>query len=505
MEGKKRVRRKRPKIDFGFDSFKMPYHNYDRTVFAYGKKWYPFLVANEGRKTFLFRDYKLNQLNGKIIVAQKLKYYRYTTCESFTDLNKLIERIPKNERTLFEVILGEYPQKPHFDVDIDREKVDKMIEDDLFPEDIKTKIKETDSLEKLSNIVISTLLNNIERAFNEKNLTLVHDNIKIFTSSSKLRGKESYHIILMGYCHPNNLEAKAFYDEVTSDMDVWIKSFIDPKVYSPRQQFRILGNTKYQKNRFKRQLISFEWHRVTPEGNEEIINLNYTPFWTFSEREIKKQKLYLLLESLICQTTGCDYLPNWYVPRPTYVHEGDELTDKEVDLVMKKLKDLKLYFKKREVSGNMILLKRVRKSFCPICKREHEHENPYVIVVEGSIYWNCRRDQDIYGKRENQNMYVGTIEELGIDDLDIDNMIFEDVPGLDIPNLDEAPTDDEIKDDENKISEEDREEIRRTEEGNKELNVLSELEKMRKTQREKKRIQNERNRIKRLDKAILKK
>lgn len=488
----------------------MPYHNYDRTVFAYGKTWYPFLVANEGRKTFLFKDHKLNQLGGKIIVAQKLKYYRYTICESFTDLNRLIERIPKNDRTLFEVILGEYPQKPHFDIDIDQEKVDKMIEENLFPD----KIKESISLEKLSNIVVSTLLNNIERAFNEKNVTLIHDNIKIFTSSSKLKGKESYHVVLMGYCHPNNLEAKAFYDEVTSDMDLWIKSFIDPKVYSPRQQFRILGNTKYQKNRFKRQLVSFDWNRIIPnsEGKSEVISLNYTPFWIFSEKEIKKQKLYLLLESLVCQTTGCNYLPSWYVPRPTYVHEGDELTDKEVDLVMKKLKDLKLYFKKREVSGNMILLKRMRKSFCPICKRDHEHENPYVIVVEGSIYWNCRRNEEIYGKRENQNMYVGTIEELGLDDLDVDNIIFEDVPGLDTPNhissemyKDEAPTDDEIKDNENRISEGDKEEIRRIEEEKKELNVLSELERMRETQREKKRIQNEKNRIKRLDKAILKK
>ncbi len=48
--------------------------------------------------------------------------------------------------------------------------------------------------------------------------------------------------------------------------------------------------------------------------------------------------------------------------------------------------------------GNYIILKRLKPSYCQVCLRTHEHENPYLFVkpyLNGyQLYFNCRRNTE---------------------------------------------------------------------------------------------------------------
>lgn len=379
----------------------------------YGYRWVPFLVAKEGRTNYLFRSHPVSSLLNRLVIAQKLKFYRYTVVDSFTGLNKLIQDIPLNDRTLFEVILGEYAQKPHFDIDIDQSKIKDIFE--IYKEGkddgIEFKYEPTENMAELANMAITSLINAIRIVFKEKDIELdLNKNVKLYTSSSKVCMKESYHLIIMGYYHVSNIEAKAFYEECMQHIDPWIRLLIDNKVYSPRQQFRILGNSKYQTKRFKVVVPNY-----TLLSGEEF---TFLPFFDIDIKDLKKNKLYMLLESLVTQTTGCDALPYWYIPKPKYIHEGEELTEEDVKMALKKLRNMNMFFKKREVVDNMVVLDRIAPSMCPICKHIHDHDSPFIIIIDRKIYWNCRRDLEIYGKRENQNLFVGTLDEFKLDSMD---------------------------------------------------------------------------------------
>ena len=68
--------------------------------------------------------------------------------------------------------------------------------------------------------------------------------------SSHGSNKRSWHILINNKCHDGNKEARAFYQAVLVKVRVltngkYMQSeFIDPGVYSPRQQFRLIGSQK---------------------------------------------------------------------------------------------------------------------------------------------------------------------------------------------------------------------------------------------------------------------
>ena len=44
------------------------------------------------------------------------------------------------------------------------------------------------------------------------------------------------------------------------------------------------------------------------------------------------------------------------------------------------------------------MLKRNAKSYCPICNRDHQTENPYMFILGGKVYWDCRRSEGTAAK-----------------------------------------------------------------------------------------------------------
>ena len=161
--------------------------------------------------------------------------------------------------------------------------------------------------------------------------------------------------------------------------------FIDSSVYSPRQQFRIVGCQK--------------WNSGRPKLFNEVFTLNnvqYTHRYAENVSDPIIKELTILYESLLGFTNNCSYLPS-YIPPKRYTYVSESLTDLDDDTVNYCMHCLQEQmnpcpFIIREIQGNRICLKREAPSYCPIHNRIHENDHPYMFIKNGKIYWDCRRD-----------------------------------------------------------------------------------------------------------------
>jgi len=377
----------------------------------YGKKWYYGLKKSKEHeyKFNLLDEYKLNDVAKHLIVClepdklpgqyepartKKGKMYRYYTLfDSYLDFYTYMLKFPIEDRNFFEVILGDLPQKPHFDIDIDQKDViDGSIEDIgsiLYQSVIQY------SIEVLKDISVSI---NIET------------DILIYISHGK--DKRSYHIIINNKCHDGNEEAKAFYqtviDKITEAFNInnkeYVKyiKFIDNSVYSKKQQFRIMGCQKYSSNRPKRFLERFKYNNI--EYKHKYVE-------SFANDDLKK--LAILYESLITFVSGCSYIQSLVKPKIYHNYNNynnNYLDDVTINRCMKMLKE-KMDYCPFSISSiddekRTIYLKREAPSHCPICnKREpHESRDPLIYINKGRVYWNCLRHE-----KGIPNLYLGDL------------------------------------------------------------------------------------------------
>jgi hypothetical protein len=354
-----------------------------------GTKWYYRLKEKEVSGSIqrgLFNDNPRNTLTKSLIIGHttnssdvnKKEIRLYTVFKSYLEYGIYQMKLPQHERCFYEIILGESAQKPHFDIDMGKTEID-------------------------GSLVINNLVDCIIDVLREKGITIeVDKDIMLFTSHGA--GKQSYHIIVDNYCHANNIEARAFYDQVTDKMNPSYKNWIDQAVYSPTQQFRIVGSQKTGTTRVK--TLSKTW-----SYNGVIIEHKYPEKPDSPEHEFVMQ-----LESSIIGFTGnCKYLPP-FEPHPDRIknYADSEDLSKEDALDAIKLvaaagkitiEDSRFPYKIIGINGPIVMLKRTKPSRCRICQRVHQNENPYLLVVgdEKNVYFHCRRSP------ENKKLFLGKL------------------------------------------------------------------------------------------------
>ena len=361
----------------------------------FGQKWYRRLVKKEGKKTkALLEDYDRDSLKNKVVTCfvpdyQPLRRPDGTPSRIFTVFNDYIQlysyllKFNLEERSFFEIIFGNLAQKPHFDIDIAKEEVDKIYGETDFPQ-----------LLKLGEQLLEDLIESVEVIFEELGHHLsVSKDILIYSSHGK--SKISFHLVINHYCHSNNEDAKAFYDRVIANMTNPHKNFIDPSPYSRIQQFRIIGCQKWHSNRPKFFMEKFKYKGV------EYIHEYSEPFDNPS-----KKNLIIVYESLVSFTAGCIYLPIMTTEKSINLFENLEDLDleqikKALDLMYSTMKNCP--FQYESVTGSLIVLKRLKPSYCQICERVHQNENPMLILAGNSVYWNCRRNK-------NKKLFLGKID-----------------------------------------------------------------------------------------------
>lgn len=378
----------------------------------HNKRWYFRLVKKDKQRSrCLMDDYSINdiwkhlvicftpgQVNGKPLVNKDGKLTRiYAFFDTYIEYFEYIQKFKPDQWSFYEIFFGELPQKPHFDIDISAEEANSS-----YP---------TENINNIATQVMDALISSCCEILS---LNLNKD---ILIYSSHGAHKKSYHLIITNHCHDGNEEAKAFYEKVVKTVSIITNNkyveFIDPKVYSPRQQFRIIGSQKLESNRPKafNETFIFKGREYVHEYPEPIHNINL-------------KKLIVLYESLVGFTSGCTFLPSFVPPNVTPLYVGGvvgDLLDVDVNTAFKLTADkfintpfmiggiehkIKIFpFAIREIEGNRIFLKRIRSSLCPVCRKKlnHDTENSLIMVICGKIYWKCFRN-------DKEKIFIGYLE-----------------------------------------------------------------------------------------------
>ena len=184
------------------------------------------------------------------------------------------------------------------------------------------------------------------------------------------------------------------YDKTVLSNGNNIFSLIDLAVYKSNNQFRMLNCSKVGKNSNKGVYIL---------GDDDDLENELTDYKKFER-------------SLICHTEGLQYFPVRVTPPEKLAKNGEyqlirsqtkkysqkpsaELIDESeakaaYEYYLEKTNTNDDVFKFQYLGNNLIILTRLKKSSCELCKREHEHENSFLVVVgkNKGIYYNCRRN-----------------------------------------------------------------------------------------------------------------
>jgi hypothetical protein len=365
-------------------------------LMIHDKRWYFRLVPPQAhehqRARALMQDYPLNQLVNHLVVCFTPAYlpgsnkpFRkpdgdpgriFAYFDSYLEFYEYMQKFESVDRAFYEIIFGELPQKPHFDVDIDLENF--------------VAAYAGEDIDQVAELLREAVIQGSIEVLSE-NMTGIDLQKDVLLYSSHGIKKRSYHIVLNNKCHDGNKEAKAFYDAVTSKVRTITGGkyveFIDPSVYSPRQQFRLVGCQKQGSNRPKVFYEEF-WFR----------GQKYTHIYNEDVTDPIRKKLTIIYESMVSFTSGCVYLPSLIPPRAITHHNLGELPDLDpttIDSCLNMLREKMspCPFTIKEVRGHLIVLKRHAPSLCPICQKAvpHEKENPFMFIISGKVYWDCRR------------------------------------------------------------------------------------------------------------------
>jgi hypothetical protein len=372
-------------------------------LFIHDKRWYFRLVSKKPgeyyRARALMDDYELNQLAQHLVICfmpdtipGQTRPFRdlqgnpirlYAFFESYLEFYQYMQQFAPEHRSFFEIIFGELPQKPHFDIDVSQDIVEKY-----YP---------GEHIDTISELLREAVMLGCIQVAADLHVTIVVER-DLLLYSSHGTNKRSWHIVITNKCHDGNKEAKAFYEAVMVKVAKFTNNkysntpFVDAAVYSPRQQFRMIGSQKLGSGRPK---IFYEEFILSGVKYKHVYNEDV------SDPQMKK--LTVIYESLVGFTAGCVYLPSLVPERPVNQHNFGNMPDVEqgvVDQCMKmlceKVKDCP--FTVRQVQGSLIMLARKAPSYCPICETRHDAENPYIIITYGRVYWDCRRSTGKTGK-----------------------------------------------------------------------------------------------------------
>ena len=252
-----------------------------------------------------------------------------------------------HEKHFYEVIMGK--QKPHFDID------------------------GGNITEELLNAIIDSLCVAIKKVLTNLNYNIDNKQLLVYKSTNSEK-KKSSHVVVNGLYHDNNKEAKYFYNLVIEHVQDEYKPYIDPAVYSSCQQFRILGSSKLNTDRVKYLVLTDELSEYYNSKN------NYKDIEIFKD-------------SLITFVNTSTYLNVKYKETPKKIVTTNIDPD-EIENILNILNDkLKYSLEFRDYNNGVITLLDKNRYNCILCKRIHEHENPYIIINNNKVYFCCRRAQ----------------------------------------------------------------------------------------------------------------
>ena len=322
-------------------------------MWIFDRKWYYTLDSSLISRGHLLMCYMPNE-----------KTRLYSNFKDSIEFGTYYYNMEEKDRHFYEIIPGNLPQKPFYDLDID---------------DLNT------NPQNILEIVIEYIID----SFLSINIVLdIEKHILVFNSHGPT--KYSYHIIIDKYCFSDIEEAKYSFERLYSKLPKEVSKFVDKKVYTRNRQFRIVDSSKVGSTRFKRyqQEFSYKSNTVLQETAEDP----------------HIRTLEILNKSLISITDYCMIIPHIYqkkIPsKLVSITIEDKMVNKAIQMLIPetKLESKDFPYQLTKVLDNgIIVLKRLNPTYCKLCQRQHEQENPFIIVVKKktniSAYFNCRRNK----------------------------------------------------------------------------------------------------------------
>lgn len=361
------------------------YPNKKRHLYLKGKRWFYRMKAKFPNDLYcLFTYFPEETLENKVLIGMEsqskskenglIKHIRlYSVFEDYIELYRYLLKFDKDHRFFYEIILGDVPQKPHFDLDLPSSDTIKDVKD--------------------ANKILQDVIRAIEKVCAEYDVKMtLEKDVLVYHSHGSF--KFSYHIVIHHWCHSNHIQAKGFYEKVLEKCSSETKEYLDQSVYSSKQNFRLLSSQKIGSGRPKKTFDPF------PYNDQEVKHILDVEPESPQHASLEKLK-----ESLVSWISDCRYLPDFVDEskttkylyningeiRHSHKHHDIIIPNEILNIVQAFLHDKNYPFEVRELEGNCIALQRLAPSYCEVCERIHEHENPYIIVQGNEIYLNCRR------------------------------------------------------------------------------------------------------------------
>lgn len=315
------------------------------------QRWYYLLQPREGKKALLSSE---RVLANNILVCLELKGRSFTRFSHYCEVGRYLRKCITANRCLYEVILAEQSQKPYFDFDFDRRKEE------------FANLTESEAQRCIQRFV--TVIRQVCQQIEEQDVII---------TESHGPEKYSFHVIIDRWCLPDNSENRAFFEKIMATLgEVSWRSGIDATMYKSIQQFRILGCHKYGSSRTKQLSPISTWKSRTNVDSST-----------------DGGSVAILGASLVSNTGYCRLLPSFSVPKPPAILSEKEEIDNKLASVALRLVPEHDAFQISTIQRGLVCLKRLRPTYCAGCQRDHENENPYLLVVgpEKVVIFDCRR------------------------------------------------------------------------------------------------------------------
>lgn len=332
-------------------------------------RWYfalvePKVADPEKKAVPLFRCETVEPHN--VLVCQEMKFRKFARFDNMQALLAFKSKVKYSHDCLYEIIRGRQPHKWYCDLDI-------LIEENASA-DAKAKNKFMLPLEEAKKVVPM-----VKKALMEVLPMLEEKHLLVATSSDAV--KSSHHIVTDKWCVASCEEAKAIFLKVLDRIPERYRGALDHGMYKSLQQFRLYGSHKWNSERVKVFSEDYcNWETgVVPVDEKHLEILRFSAF-------------------LLGNVSTCSYLPSFLADKPSRFQDN-ELSTIDKPTVEGALHLFRIGYENSGVFTYLsyekcfIKLKRHRSSFCNICQRSHQHENPYLYVMGKyrHVYFDCRR------------------------------------------------------------------------------------------------------------------
>jgi hypothetical protein len=368
-----------------------------------------------------------NLVAPSVIIAEEIEgsgCMKYSLFDNYVQVYKYIQFIKTkgNFPHLYEIC--PYFTKIHFDLDINNKQ----------EPDFDFELLETNRYE----MILKPYLRTIEKVF-KKLFPLNYDphgflrSVLVF-EAHRPGQKISFHIIIDGYylpCHESWLVCKEVVDSLFEEGLLQTSEFADFSVYKKNQAFRLFGCNKGTmkgslglKRRYEGPDIELLSGLVF-HGQSMVEH-------SFGKEPVQEHliDLRILERSLISSTLGNVRLTlnrtkvsktnqQMVLERSNKAIRESVLEDEHIARIiaifrnspLSKTESGEKAFELEKVApGDIICLKRLRRSFCSVCERTHDNENCWLSVnKEKEIYFYCRRARDS-PLQTCKRVYVGTCD-----------------------------------------------------------------------------------------------